>query len=162
MLNILRYMRYSFATSIISALFILLFTYTAISKILDYENFKIQLSSFPYLPFFIKYFVWVIPLSELIIVALLTLYPRRLAGFYASTFLLILFTIYLFAVIMFAPDIPCTCGGILQQLSWKAHIIFNSSFILLGLIGIWLEKLKRKTSINQSIVATNRGIRKPE
>jgi len=155
-------MKSSFVTNIIAALFILLFTYAAISKILDYENFSMQLSVFPYLPHFIKYFAGVIPLSELMIVALLMLHRYRLAGFYASLLLLIFFTFYLFAVIMFAPGIPCTCGGILQELSWKAHIIFNACFIGLGLIGIWLEKkLLHKTLMNKNIVATNRGIRKP-
>lgn len=133
-------MKYSTYTNIIACLFILLFSYASVSKILDYENFNIQLSSFPYLPDAIKYFAWLVPLSEFIIIVLLLLPRYRLTGFYTSTLLLIIFTVYLFVVLMFAPHIPCSCGGILERLSWNAHIIFNICWILLGVTGVLLEK----------------------
>ncbi len=133
-------MKYSVYTNTIACLFILLFSYAAVSKILDYENFSIQLSSFPYLPDTIKYFAWLVPSSEFAIIVLLLLPRYRLTGFYVAILLLMIFTVYLFMVIMYAPHIPCSCGGILQRLSWNAHIIFNSCWILLGVTGVWLEK----------------------
>ena len=133
-------MKYAIYTNIIACLFILLFSYAAVSKILDYENFHLELSSFPYLPDAIKYFAWLVPLSEFVIILFLILPRYRLAGFYTAILLLIIFTVYLFMVLLFAPHIPCSCGGILQKLSWKAHIIFNSCWILLGVTGMWLEK----------------------
>jgi uncharacterized membrane protein YphA (DoxX/SURF4 family) len=123
---------------IISALLLILFLYTAISKLLDYTNFRATLSRSPLLSPFAAHLAYLIPVIELIIVVLLFIPSFRRWGFYASFILIALFTGYLTYMILYTPDLPCSCGGVLAALSWKQHIFFNGAFIFLSLTGILL------------------------
>jgi hypothetical protein len=55
-----------------------------------------------------------------------------------------LFTAYIIAMFIVAPEMPCSCGGIIQQLSWKQHIVFNCIFIGLNGLAIYLQKKEKK------------------
>ncbi|HVW96696.1 MAG TPA: MauE/DoxX family redox-associated membrane protein [Mucilaginibacter sp.] len=144
---------------IISALLILLFVYAAVSKLLDYERFKVQLGKSPLLNSFAAFAAVTVPLGELLISAFLGFNKTRTVGLYLSLFLLVLFTSYLVAILNFSYYIPCSCGGILQGLSWKAHIIFNSGFIAITIIGIILQNKSFNSKIdhrmNHSIISSS-------
>lgn len=127
---------------LISALLVFLFVYTSISKLLDYSVFSRQLSQSPFITQYAAIISWALPLGELIIAGLLLVNKTRLQGLYASFFLLCLFTLYLSAMLRYSPYIPCSCGGVLQHLSWQAHIIFNSAFVIITTIGILLHVKK--------------------
>lgn len=120
----------------IAAALVFLFIYTSISKLLEYDVFTRQLSQSPFITQYAGIIAWSLPLSELVIATLLMIPKTRLSGLYMSFFLLCLFTSYLIAMLNFSPFIPCSCGGILNQLSWQAHIIFNITFIVITTIGI--------------------------
>jgi len=60
----------------------------------------------------------------------------RLLGLYASFSLMVMFTAYIIAITKFSDYIPCSCGGVLQNMSWNQHLIFNIGFILLAVAGI--------------------------
>lgn len=120
----------------IAAALVFLFIYTSISKLLEYDVFTRQLSQSPFITQYAGIIAWSLPLSELVIATLLMIPKTRLTGLYSSFFLLCLFTCYLIAMLNFSPFIPCSCGGILNQLSWQAHIIFNITFIVITTIGI--------------------------
>ncbi|WP_072362987.1 MauE/DoxX family redox-associated membrane protein [Chitinophaga sancti] len=128
---------------IISALLIFLFVYTSISKLMDYTVFNRQLSQSPFITQYANIVSWALPLGELLIAGMLLGNKTRLAGLYCSFFLLCLFTFYLAAMLRYSPYIPCSCGGVLQHLSWQAHIIFNSAFIILTIIGVLLHVKKQ-------------------
>lgn len=81
---------------IICYLYVLLFVYTAISKLLDFENFGIQLAQSPLLSAYAGLIAPSVIIVELLIVLLLCFKATRLIGLYASFFLMIAFTIYLF------------------------------------------------------------------
>ena len=36
--------------------------------------------------------------------------------------------------------VPCTCGGIIELLSWKQHVMVNTIFIALAIVGVTLQK----------------------
>jgi hypothetical protein len=55
-----------------------------------------------------------------------------------------LFTIYVGLMISFAPHLPCSCGGVIKQMSWKQHLTFNTFFTALALFGIWLSRRQQK------------------
>lgn len=139
---------------IIAALLILLFIYAALSKLLDYQRFSVQLSKSPLLSSFASAAAIGVPLMEIVISFLLLNKRSRSLGLYASLFLLSLFTFYLIAIINFSYYIPCSCGGILQGLSWNAHIIFNTAFILITIIGIILERRIQNASPQNSMTLT--------
>ena len=129
---------------IISVLFIILFLYTGISKLMEYAVFKEQISESSILKSIAPFIAWALPLTEFI-VSLLLIIPRwRLKGLYASLLLMIAFTIYIGAIMAFKKELPCSCGGIISLLSWNGHLVFNSIFILLAAIGVRFEKQIRR------------------
>ena len=134
---------YQIIPKIIGMLFIILFVYAATTKLLAFEQFKIQLGKSPFISAYTDWMVWMIPLTELSIVVLFLFKKYLLAAFYSSFILMTLFTTYIFLVLNFSNDIPCSCGGILQTLSWKEHLIFNMIFIAFAILGISLTKRKK-------------------
>jgi uncharacterized membrane protein YphA (DoxX/SURF4 family) len=122
----------------IALLHMLLFIYAAISKLLDFENFQVQLGQSPLLSAFAGFLAIAVPTFELIICCLLLSSRCRLIGLFFSYCLMCMFTAYIYIILNFSSYIPCSCGGILEDLSWNQHIIFNIAFIILALIGISL------------------------
>jgi hypothetical protein len=141
---------------LISALLIFLFVYTSISKLLDYSVFSRQLSQSPFITQYATMISWALPLGELLIAGLLMANRTRLTGLYGSFFLLSLFTFYLVAMLRYSPYIPCSCGGVLQHLSWQAHIIFNAAFIIITTIGVLLHVHKHHEKLSQELPKTCR------
>jgi uncharacterized membrane protein YphA (DoxX/SURF4 family) len=138
-------------TEIIASLLVILFTYAALSKLLDYGTFRFQLGRSPYLTKMAGMVAWAIPAAELITVAMLVLPCFRQAGLYASFFLLLLFSGYIYAMLHFSYYVPCSCGGVLSRMSWNQHFIFNLFFTALSLGGILLQaNTKKQLSINVS------------
>ena len=129
-------MKKSTITEIIAALFILLFVYAATAKLSDFENFKLQLAQSPMIGPLAKFVSLIIPITELFIAVLLFTQRFRLLGLYASFTMMILFTSYIIGITQFSEFIPCSCGGILSNMGWNHHLIFNSSFALLAMLAI--------------------------
>ncbi|WKB81813.1 hypothetical protein QYR09_01975 [Cellulophaga lytica] len=118
-------------------LFIILFVYAASSKWIEFSEFEIQLGQSPTLSAYAEWLVWVLPGIECV-VALLFIIPRYvLVAFYLSYALLVMFTTYIVVTLYFSDYIPCSCGGVLEVLGWKEHILFNVAFILLAVSGIY-------------------------
>ena len=124
----------------IAFLFVILFLYTGISKLMEYSVFKEQIAESPVLKPFASFIAWSLPLTEFVVSVLLVIPRWRLKGLYASLILMILFTLYIIGIMIFYKDLPCSCGGIISLLSWQQHLVFNSGFIVLALIGVLLEK----------------------
>jgi uncharacterized membrane protein YphA (DoxX/SURF4 family) len=122
--------------TIICYLYMLLFTYAAFSKLLDFVNFKVQLGQSPLLSSFVEYISWAVPVTELVIVVLLAIRRFRLIGLFASFSLMVMFTTYIFIVLNFSSFVPCSCGGILENMSWTQHLVFNIVFVILAAAGI--------------------------
>lgn len=120
-------------------LLILLFAYTAFSKLFTFHRFNSVLSIAPLIGKYSTLFAIIIPALELIIVLLLLLPRTQRTGLISATTLLILFTAYLVYMVLTDPNLPCSCGGAIQQLSWKQHIAFNIFFILVGMVGIYFQ-----------------------
>jgi uncharacterized membrane protein YphA (DoxX/SURF4 family) len=130
---------------IISVLFIILFLYTGISKLMEYGVFKEQIADSPILQPIAPVIAWGLPLTEFLVTILLIIPRWRLKGLYASLILMIAFTLYIGAIMTFNKELPCSCGGIISELSWQGHLIFNSLFIGLAFAGVVLEKRIRRS-----------------
>jgi hypothetical protein len=89
---------------------------------------------------FAKWISWFIPGIELVISLMLAIPKYRYEGLYASFSLMTMFTAYIIAITRFSSFIPCSCGGILQHMSWNQHLIFNIFFVMLGAVAIMLHK----------------------
>jgi hypothetical protein len=129
---------------IVMLLTLSLFLYSAISKVVDYTLFKEQLAESPVLKSFAGVIAVSLPIVEFAMVVLLLVPRWRLKGLYSSLIILSIFTIYIVIILLTSDKLPCSCGGLLEQLSWKGHIFFNGVFILLNAIAIRLEKRLKK------------------
>ncbi|WP_144214048.1 MauE/DoxX family redox-associated membrane protein [Flavobacterium anhuiense] len=119
-----------------SLLFVLLFTYAAIAKILDFENFQVQLGQSPLLSSYAIWISYMVPAIELLISLILMIPKFRSTGLYASLSLMAMFSSYIFIMLHFSSFVPCSCGGILEKMSWNVHLIFNLLFVGFALASI--------------------------
>jgi uncharacterized membrane protein YphA (DoxX/SURF4 family) len=133
----------TYLTVIVSYLFVLLFLYAATSKVLDYENFRVQLAQSPLLSAFAGPVSWGVPLLETVISILLLTPGWRKAGLCASFGLMTMFTAYIYIILHFSAFVPCSCGGILEKMGWTQHLIFNAVFIALSAFAILLYPHKK-------------------
>jgi len=139
-------MKRNLIIEIISSLLILLFVYTAISKLLDYSSFKNVLSRSPLIANKAGIVALALPITEGLVSLLLFIPCTRIWGFYGSVAIMSVFTLYLAYMINFTPKLPCSCGGVLKQMTWNQHLIFNIFFLALSVAGLVLERkrIKRK------------------
>lgn len=140
----------SILTEIISALLLILFLYTAASKLIDHERFVMVLKKSPLLKEVAEPVSWLVPLSELVVSLSLFVPLWRLYGFRLSLILMSLFTLYLIYMLIFTPNLPCSCGGVIRKMSWGQHLVFNVFFTALSWLGIRLEKKKLVVAITQA------------
>lgn len=127
------------ALTIITALLIILFSYTSVSKLITLQVFNSQLAMQPFPAWSIWPLTLLIPVSELAATALLLIKSTRLCGLYASATLMAGFTAYMGLVVAgFFSKTPCSCGGVLQQMGFEAHLLFNLFFLTIALIGIYI------------------------
>lgn len=131
-------------SDIICGLFLLLFTYAAFVKLFAITQFEYALQDFPLIKPFANVTAHIIPPLELGIAILLLIPQTVLKGIWAGVIILFVFTGYILYMIYTNLNIPCSCGGIIQQLSWKQHILFNAFFIILGITYMHIRKQKLK------------------
>lgn len=136
-----------------AALFVLLFIYTAIMKLRDIPFFIGSMNHSPILRPYAPFLSVYIPSVELIIAILLILPFTRYAGLVCASLLMLIFTAYIAYILLYSDQLPCSCGGVIQQMKWPAHLIFNILFLLMGTSSIVLK--------NQ-LIAINRSSRTPE
>lgn len=141
-------------SEIIAYLYILLFVYAAVSKMLDFENFRVQLGQSPLLNAYAGIIAWMIPFLEILIALLLVFKASRRIGLLASLGLMVMFTAYIFLILNFSSYVPCSCGGILENMGWNEHLYFNIAFSFLAIGGLLiLYNNKRRAVIGASGVA---------
>ena len=125
---------------IISAVLVALFVYTAVSKLLDLDSFRENLYNQPFPLWVGGLLAWLIPSAELLTVVLLVTPPLRIWGFLAAFSLMLAFTIYVALVYGNAfGRVPCSCGGVIESMSWGAHLLFNVVFTIISFAGLTLE-----------------------
>ena len=123
---------------IVSYLYVLLFVYAATAKLSDLENFTVQLGQSPLLSAFASWVGYAVIAAEFLIVALLIFPITRVVGLFAAFGLMVMFTAYIYIILNYSEFIPCSCGGILEKLGWKEHLIFNSVFVILAASAVLL------------------------
>lgn len=126
-------------TEVAVSLLVLLFGYTAISKIFSAAAFSAVLQQVMPKPG-AAVAVFLIPTLEAVVVLLLLFPQTRMAGLRASAALLGVFTLYLLYMLLFLPRLPCSCGGVVGALSWKQHVLFNLAFLGLSLFAMRREE----------------------
>ena len=124
----------------VSYFFAILFIYASVSKVLDLENFQSQIAQSPLLSVYagsISYFTIVI---EFIAVFFLMIPAKRILGLYFSLGLMSAFTMYIYLILEYSEFVPCSCGGILENMGWKSHLIFNGICVIIAGFAIVLAE----------------------
>lgn len=135
----------SIIINLITAALIFLWVYAAMSKLINYEQSRGEMLSQPMAPWLEKILVWVVPLTELIAATMLIYKRTKLYGLLLSCLLLISFSVYIALVINLVFNrIPCSCGGLLKNMSWEAHLLFNLSFLALSLYALFYTIKERR------------------
>lgn len=134
--------------------FILLFFYASISKILDFENFQVQIGQSPLLSAYAGIISYSVIIIELLIVVCLCFPSSRLLGLYASTALMSAFTVYIYLILNYSDFVPCSCGGILEKLGWKEHLIFNAVCVVAGIIAVLWSQSEKRLRIRSAAILT--------
>ncbi|MFD0749232.1 MauE/DoxX family redox-associated membrane protein [Mucilaginibacter calamicampi] len=124
------------------ALIVLLFTYTGVGKLLDYDQFVFQMRLAP-LPLMITIAPVLgiaVPAVELLIAAGLLTGRYRTRALYTTIILLSSFEIYIAGMLLTGRHLPCTCGGIISKMGWGQHLLFNLLFIGIAIAAIIMIK----------------------
>jgi hypothetical protein len=132
-------------------LFILLFLYTAISKLQEFRQFRFELSMSPAPGFraISPVIAYLLPPIEIITAIILFTEKWRMIGMYLSTGLMLTFTLYVFLLLRTHEHLPCTCGGLISQMSWSQHLYFNILFTLIGAVAILIGRSIKIAPISQ-------------
>ena len=120
----------------------LLFSYTAVNKLLEYKSFvfQMQLAPVPMMKWLAPILGWLVPLTELVLTLGLYLTRTRVIALVGSLILMIAFEGYIIWMKLTGLDLPCTCGGIISAMGWTTHLIFNATIIVLIAVALTLWK----------------------
>jgi thiol-disulfide isomerase/thioredoxin len=139
----------------IAYFFILLFLYTGIDKLLEIHAFKDQMLSSPLLGPIAGFVTWALPITEICLSLLLFVPNWRLKGLYASLILMVVFTIYLIVILLIDNHLTCSCGGIVEDLSPRQHLLFNGATIILASLAIASARRRQNSQRFNWVAATS-------
>lgn len=138
-------MKRSLLPDIIAFFFIFLFLYTGVLKLTEIHTFKEQLSSSPLMASMAGIISWALPVGEVLLAVALFVPRWRLKAFYITASLMAVFTVYVIVILLIDNQLTCSCGGIIEELTPKQHVAFNSACVILSLIGILTLRRQQST-----------------
>nr|WP_067055221.1 MauE/DoxX family redox-associated membrane protein [Mucilaginibacter sp. L294] len=119
------------------ALLILLFAYATVSKLADFTLFRHEMYNQNFPPEVAGALVFVVPFAEIATIALLLTEKWQWAGLVLSAILMAVFTGYIGLVLAgYWQRLPCSCGGVLKNMSWRGHFVFNLFFLAISLAAL--------------------------
>lgn len=127
------------AVEAITAVLLLLWIYTGLNKVIHYDKFSFEAGRSPFLQHIASLVAVLVPAGELITAILLIFKRTRVAGLYVSLFAMTLFTGYVYIMLQYAYDLPCSCGGIIELLTWEQHLLVNLMLTLLTALALILQ-----------------------
>lgn len=134
-------MKRKMIVEVIAFLLMLLFLFASVSKWLAFKTFVGDINNQPFPNWLTPWITYLLPPIEVLITLALMFERTRTAGFYASLILMSAFSIYSAAVLLkFFDYIPCSCGGIIKNLTWSENLILNLFFVAISIAGILLRK----------------------
>lgn len=133
-------MKKTLLADIIVLFFMVLFVYTGVAKITETNLLTDKLSYSPILGPFAGVVDWSFSIGEILLAIVLFIPRLRLKALYTTLGLMSLFTSYVVALLFIDDHLSCSCGGIIEELSLKQHVLFNSACVILSAIAIVVEK----------------------
>ncbi len=128
-----------------------LFALSAYEKFTELERFTAGLAKVKWIGPHAALVAMAVPSLELLISLLLILPATQTLGLRAFATLMVVFTLYITGMLLWAAQLPCHCNLILTQLSFGQHLVFNIGFIFLALWGIYLKKKLKQCDLGLRI-----------
>lgn len=136
----------------IATLLVILWVYTAGSKLIDFNTFRGEIYNQVFSKSFATILLYVIPAAEFIAALLLLQHKTRMEGFSLSFILMLFFTGYVGLVLMgYYNKVPCSCAGLIKSMGWKAHLIFNLLLMAIAITGIIITYKNRRAVTTMKI-----------
>lgn len=121
-------------------LLIFLFAYAATDKILSPGLFANDLLKARYLDIHVvPWLIWAVPFFEIVVALLLIVNRYTKIGLSVGLCLMSVFTWHLLILWRSNPNSPCSCGGLIDQMSPPVHLTMN----LLIMFGILIALFPR-------------------
>ncbi|GAA4778441.1 hypothetical protein GCM10023231_01260 [Olivibacter ginsenosidimutans] len=116
-----------------------LWLYVVFYKLADHRDFVSGMHRQP-LPHWMQGLaIWFLPPAEAALALLFFTKRWRIYGFLFSCALLLVFALYIaFGLLGFYGKLPCGCGGLIQNLSLKQHLVFNYLYAAIAALGFLL------------------------
>lgn len=122
---------------LIAFVLMVLWFHTAYDKYNDLWAFEVSLGRQPLPKWSVKPLLYAVPITEAIIGLLLFFSKTRRLGFWASTILMFVFTVYvMLGLSKVLGHLPCSCSKIIAHLSWREHLWLNIALLVLSIIGL--------------------------
>lgn len=122
-------------------LLLFVFMYTGLSKLLAPGLFRVSLAGQPFPSPVKTIIIYLLPASEILVSVFMLSERTKLFALYAAFILMLSFTIYtLLIVLNVFNHVPCSCGGIIRQLSWSAHLVLNILLTVAASIALIIQK----------------------
>lgn len=122
-------------TVAISIFFAILFSYATMTKAMDFKNFRGQLTQAPGMQGLGEIVSYLI-IALMTITVLMLCYRRfRFWGLLLAFGILTVFTAYNGFILMAGKNLPCTCIGIFEKMTWKDNLVLNTGLMITALIG---------------------------
>lgn len=130
--------------SLISFIFVVLFAYAAIMKGAGFSDYLSKLKQSPGLPGYAQTVAYCVIILQTITVILLCYRPFRLWGLCSAFGLLAVFAGYIGTILIYSNNLPCTCIGLFEKLSWKANLVLTTVLMMAALSGIYMMRKEKK------------------
>jgi putative oxidoreductase len=135
---------------------IFLFAYASLSKFFDFQKFVLDINKQPLPKTWTPVLAKGIPAAEIALVILLTIPRTKKWGFILSFVFMLIFTVYTTVILLHGFSyVPCSCGGVIEKLSWPQHLVLNITFLFLSLAGARYSQKKNGPKVCELEPSTN-------
>ena len=131
-----------------TCILIVVYAYTGLSKLEEQAQFRYTLQKVLSSYEGAATLAWMIPVTELVVVLLLFFPATKRIGLAFSLLLLLVFTGYLLYMLLYLPELPCSCGGVVSQLGWRGHVVFNCFLIGINSFALYYTKYMKRTAVH--------------
>jgi hypothetical protein len=133
----------------VAALYVVLFLYTGITKTVNAAAFNNAMKFSPVIREYSNVISLFLPPFEIFVALALMIRATRFYGLIMASGLMLVFTIYVTYIMTSGRPRPCLCGGIIQQMNWMQHLLFNYTFLFIGVTALIFHSFKRFIMIEQ-------------
>ena len=120
----------------ISIFFAILFSYATMSKAIDFKNFRDQLAQAPGMHGSGAIVAYLIIALMTITVLMLCYRRSRLWGLFLTFGMVTVFAGYIAIILTDSKNLPCTCIGLFEKMTWKDNLVLNIGLMITALTGI--------------------------